>query len=369
MVGKMKALVSHTYNGNRFIGCLFLIGLTLLMTLDSSGADDKLEVGIKISPPFCIDNGDGTYSGLSIDLWEEVANREGWQYEYEVFAFDELLKAVESAEVDIAMAALTLTAERERVFDFSNPYFHSGLAIAVRSSTQSPWLSVIKSLFSWKFLLAAFALLSILASVGLIVWFVESRNNRDQFGGGVFRGVGNGIWWSAVTMTTVGYGDKTPATFLGRVIGLIWMFASVLFVSSMTAGIASSLTINQLGYSFESARDLAKVEVGVVGKSAGADFLDERRIPYDSYGNVTEAMNALSIGTIDAFVYDRPLLRHELRKGTYRDIILFPENMAEAYYAFALPVDSSIREKLNQQILDVCTSARWDRSKELYLGD
>ncbi|MGO2102628.1 MAG: ion channel [Psychroflexus halocasei] len=44
-------------------------------------------------------------------------------------------------------------------------------------------------------------------------------------------------------MTTVGYGDKSPLSLGGRIVGLIWMFMAVIILSSLTAGIASALTV------------------------------------------------------------------------------------------------------------------------------
>jgi CubicO group peptidase (beta-lactamase class C family) len=47
-------------------------------------------------------------------------------------------------------------------------------------------------------------------------------------------GIGIGIWWATVTMTTVGYGDKAPMTPGGRIVGLIWMFVGVITISGFT---------------------------------------------------------------------------------------------------------------------------------------
>ncbi|MFH7563901.1 MULTISPECIES: ion channel [Oceanimonas] len=44
----------------------------------------------------------------------------------------------------------------------------------------------------------------------------------------------------------MGYGDKAPVTFAGRLVGLIWMFAGMIMVASFTAAITSSLTVNNL---------------------------------------------------------------------------------------------------------------------------
>ena len=97
----------------------------------------------------------------------------------------------------------------------------------------------------------------------------EGRRNRDMFGAGAIKGIGHGIWWAAVTMTTVGYGDKAPQTLGGRIVAIIWMFASIILISSFTASITTSLTISELSGKVRGSRDLPTVRVGSVAQSEG----------------------------------------------------------------------------------------------------
>jgi voltage-gated potassium channel len=50
---------------------------------------------------------------------------------------------------------------------------------------------------------------------------------------------GTGIWWSLVTLTTVGYGDVVPTTIAGRLVGVGLMLGGVLSLSLLTATVAS----------------------------------------------------------------------------------------------------------------------------------
>jgi voltage-gated potassium channel len=51
----------------------------------------------------------------------------------------------------------------------------------------------------------------------------------------------NAVWWSIVTMTTVGYGDISPVTAGGRIIGTVVMFLGIGILGTVTATLASLL--------------------------------------------------------------------------------------------------------------------------------
>jgi voltage-gated potassium channel len=66
----------------------------------------------------------------------------------------------------------------------------------------------------------------------------------------------DGLWWALVTITTVGYGDITPLTNLGRIIASSLMIMGIGFIATITAAVSSyfissfsdkELTINELG--------------------------------------------------------------------------------------------------------------------------
>ena len=64
--------------------------------------------------------------------------------------------------------------------------------------------------------------------VGNLIWLAERRRNADQFPRQYLKGVGNGMWFALVTLTTVGYGDRAPLSKTGRAIAGVWMVMSLL---------------------------------------------------------------------------------------------------------------------------------------------
>lgn len=104
---------------------------------------------------------------------------------------------------------------------------------------------MLARLISPAFLTVVAGLLALLIAIGVLIWLAERRTNA-QFRQKPLFGIGAGLWWSAVTMTTVGYGDKAPTTGLGRVIALVWMFAGLIVISTFTVAITTNLTVNKL---------------------------------------------------------------------------------------------------------------------------
>jgi len=73
------------------------------------------------------------------------------------------------------------------------------------------------------------------------MWLAERRHN-PEFPRGYIGGIDDAVWWSAVTVTTVGYGDKTPKSPMGRVLGIIWMFIGISLCSILTGHMATRIT-------------------------------------------------------------------------------------------------------------------------------
>jgi voltage-gated potassium channel len=68
----------------------------------------------------------------------------------------------------------------------------------------------------------------------VLVRTFELREDNDQF-----ESFWDGIWWAIVTMTTVGYGDKSPTTGPGQAVAVILMWTSIILISFFTATISS----------------------------------------------------------------------------------------------------------------------------------
>lgn len=334
---------------------------------DAASKAAPLVVGIKHAPPFVIKQEDSQWSGISVELWLHLADEMGMAYRFEENDLAGLLEGLENGQLNAAVGALTVTSERARVMDFSHPFYTSGLSIAVSTQPANAWLGVLKGFFTWQFVSVALALLLLLLVIGVLVWLSERKRNQ-QFGGPPIHGIGSGLWWSAVTMTTVGYGDKSPVTIGGRLVALVWMFASIIIISSFTAAITSSLTVGQLAIGITGPQDLHGARTGTVAESSSEGYLQGRYLSYKAFKNVGEGLAALAAGDIDAFVYDQPLLQYLAKTQFPGELDILPNTFRRQDYAIALPQHSALKEPLDQHLLQLLELDAWQKQLARYLG-
>lgn len=348
-----------------------LILATLLFGLFSpSLSAEPLRVGIKTAAPFAMQDEQGEWSGISVDLWREAANSMGQDWRFIPMSnVGELVHGLAAGELDVAVGALSVTAEREAIIDFSHPFYNAGLGIATRSG-EAGLFKTLGALFSWQFFSAVSILFILLLAVGVLIWLLERHKNPDQFGskhhGG---GIAAGFWWSAVTMTTVGYGDKAPVTAAGRIIAVIWMFAGIITISGFTAAIAAVFTVQSLNTLVSGPEDLDKVSVVTVAESTGAEWLRSESIRASQKPSAEAAIKAVAGGQAGAAVYDAPILRYLIQESGVTNVEVLNNTIVPEDYAFGLQQNSPLRQALNMAILRRTETAAWAQGVADYLGE
>ena len=77
---------------------------------------------------------DGKYTGFDIDLWDAIAKEAGLQYELRPMDFNGIIPGLQTRNLDVALAGITIRDDRKKVIDFSDPYYESGLAVMVSTN-------------------------------------------------------------------------------------------------------------------------------------------------------------------------------------------------------------------------------------------
>ncbi|TWT31202.1 Cyclic nucleotide-gated potassium channel [Posidoniimonas corsicana] len=342
---------------------------------ESNAEARTVAVAVRDAPPFSMKNAQGEWTGICVDLLREVqaeiraAGREV-TIDYREMGLDELLDAVERGKVDMGAGAITLNYERELRMDFTHPFYSSGLGIAVGANQRDQgWLGIASAVISPTFMKVVAALLAALLISAVAVYFFERRGNPEQFGGGPARGIGSGLWWAAVTLTTVGYGDKAPKTLPGRLIGLVWMFAGLFIIASFTASVTSVLTVTQLKTGISGPGDLPSVRVATVEGSTAESYLRNRGIVPELFSGAADALGALRQERVAAVVYDEPILRYQINQADAPGLHVLPVTFEPQEYAFPIPDGSPLRERINQSLLRTTSQPGWREVLNGYLGE
>lgn len=114
------------------------VGALLAGAVPAAAANDgeKFVIGTDTTfAPFEFTNADGDLVGIDMDLLRAIAKDQGFEVEIRQLGFDAAVQALQSNQVDAVMAGMSITEEREKTFDFSEPYFTSGIQLGVLESS------------------------------------------------------------------------------------------------------------------------------------------------------------------------------------------------------------------------------------------
>ena len=359
-----------------------LIAITLAVCLVGAGArssassakrapDEPLRVAVYDVPPYGSVDAEGLFSGASVDLWRRVAEDLHLTYRFIAVAqMGDVITGVERGQFDAAIGAITITPDRLAHVEFTYPAHRSGVAVALPKQTGPiaavmSYVAVVRELGSLIVLT-----LGLLVLIGALMWVFERRrrlaaNPHER----AVTSLSDGIYWAAVTMTTVGYGDVTPLTRVGRFIAVLWMLVSLALISLLTTSLVARMTADAVTSApIARTSDLEGKRLAAVADSSGAEFLDEQHLRYTKYANLKDALASLVRGKSDAVVNSVGTLEYAI--STYfSGVIPMPNGtLAPSYMAFALPPNSPLKKPLDRALIEITASASWRALEPRYFG-
>ncbi|MDX2081306.1 MAG: transporter substrate-binding domain-containing protein [Terrimicrobiaceae bacterium] len=344
--------------------------LVLLASVTWASAAESLRVGIHDKPPYAVKKEDGTWEGLAVDLWTEIATRTGITYSFVELPFDQLLTGLTDGRIDAAVGEVAVNSERARSVDFTQPYLDTSVGVVVRANSWHPdWSGLAADFLNWTLVQVLLAIVAGMFVVSLIIWWLERHHHVGHFRGGL-HGFGSALWFTAVTMTTVGYGDKTPSTFSGRIVSFFWMLVGVLLIGAFTAAVASTVAAAKVNESVTSAGDLRRLVAGVMSGSDAQQILVENGVPGRPFPTIEDALAALADKRVDAVVADRTSLtwlmqHHDSFAGEFR---LTPIQLRQTFLAIPMRRGLEPADAINLALLDAVSSPEWRASLRRWLG-
>ncbi|XP_073230062.1 uncharacterized protein [Porites lutea] len=116
-----------------------------------------------------------------------------------------------------------------------------GMAYIINTNTQDDVPNaVLNNIISCWPAVTLFIVITYLS--GLLVWAVESPCNPQDFPSSFTKGVPEGFYWAFVSTTTVGYGDRAPISFMGRILAIVVILTGLVLFSLVNGILATSIT-------------------------------------------------------------------------------------------------------------------------------
>jgi len=341
----------------------FIVGAFTVAAQDLPVQVREVNIVTRVLPPMVIER-DKALTGFSIELMDEIANRLKFRVSYRVAPdVQALLEDIGARRADIGISAVSITAAREAEFDFSQPMLNAGLQIMTRgqsAAARNPLVDIMRLLMSW----ASLAWLGIAALLILIpahlIWFLERRHP-----GGIIPtakyipGIFHALYWAAGTLVT--QGEANPKQVFARIIALLWMFTGVVFVALYTAQLTATLTVQQIYGSISGPEDLAGKRVATTAGSTAANALRDLRAKTVEVRQISEAYEALHNHTVDAVVFDAPVLLYYAANEGRGRVQIIGAPFRKEDYGIVFPRASSLRSEVNVSLLRMREDGTYQR--------
>ncbi|MCY4424251.1 MAG: glycine betaine/L-proline ABC transporter substrate-binding protein ProX [Acidimicrobiaceae bacterium] len=340
--------------------------------LDEAAPGGTLTVAARALPPFVIYE-NRSYSGFEVELVRLVAAKLG--RDVEIYAVDTVAKQIDDVGRGVAhvgLGGVAITESREEAVDFSLPVLDSGLTILAPTEDSRGIADRILSFFDaisssdLPWLLVVFGVAVLVAAH--LIWWLERHSNPD-FAVPYRRGIWDSFYWSVVTMSTVGYGDKVARGTRGRVLALVWIALGTLVFASFTAAIASSLAVSELRSGISGPSDLPGRRVATVTHSAGETYLPSIGVGPVLVEDIDDAYALLSAGEVDVVVFDAPVLQfHAAREGAGEVAAVGADFQRVQYGMMVSEDDPELRESIDLALLDLIENGVYQRLHDAWFG-
>lgn len=338
---------------------LFLI----LLPLFSFGQENShiQRVGVFLAPPFVIQNEDGTLSGVTIELWNEIAKRNNLFFDYKIYPnnINKLIEEIQADSLDFGMASITISSERERYVDFSQPYYSTYMTVASSMKQKSSVSVIIETFFSWEFAKSVLMFVFVLFVFGAASYFLERRHN-EYFNDNIGKGLFDAFYFQVMQFSTVGFGDIYAKSTVGKLLTIFTILLYMLIGAALIGQMSTALTVNHFESGIESIYDLKKLKTGTIKSSTSQTFLDEHNIKYYQYNSVSNGLIAIESEELDALMYDRPVLKYYLNGMQNDEINLLDEDFgAQQHYGIMMKHRNPLKEKINIDLLHITETDSW----------
>lgn len=278
-----------------FVNLVVFVGCPLPKLFKCPG---EIYIGWKETPPYVVYNETADLvTGPVVDILEKglvkcCRNNVTLVYSAQFFEYITLVENSLNSSLDIVLPIRTA------------PDKENFLAFPFVSLVESPG-SVLYNLRKGsagtaikKSIAASLPLVSLLIvwviNVGVAFWIAEilpQKYGEDRTFKEMLKELWEGIWWSFITLATVGYGDILPTRLLSRIICYMWLLCSSVAIAAYTATVTSVL----VSECFSAELDITGSEIGVIRGSKEHKLIVQKNGFPQAYTDVSQFIHALNV--------------------------------------------------------------------------
>ncbi len=318
-------------------------------------------------PPFTFFEDGKPVRGFSIDLWNEIARSIGREYRYQpADSFKDMLDQVGDRRADMAVANISITAEREQYLDFSLPIYDSGLKVMIRAENGQP--SLLQLFWDSGAVHLIVGATLILLIVAHLMWWLEGGKQpyfRKEWPGGVW----DAFWWAFIIVTMGGFELERPRGRVSRVLAVFWIIVGLFFISTFTAKITTALTVGELSSSISGWQDLGKRKVGVPKGTTMEAFAIKHGLNAVTFDDFQQALQALQKNRVFAILADAPVAEYYASQVSGGEVVTVGATFAPDKIGIALQQNSPLREAVNRALLQIIEDGRYNEIRRRYFGE
>ena len=347
----VQNIIRNKTNQGLLVFVIVLLGFASFVTAQEPRGEEVLRIVVKEVEPFVFVEPTGC-RGYSIDLWNEIAKQLNVRSEFDVKAtVADMLRSLQENKADAAIAAITITAEREAVVDFTHAIYSSGLRIAIPSRIAPTWIATLSKFLSIDFLAMLGTLIFLTFLAANLLWFFERSVNAECFPKSYAAGLSEAVWWSIATIITGGCENKSPVSILGRLVAIAWMLGSIILVASFTATLSAQMTTEAITGTIAGPEGIPGRVIATLEGTNVVQSLKNRDARVVECASLEDAFLIVGSGRAEAVVFDNPMLAYTINQSNRSPVRLIGPLFEHQSYGIALPTGSPLRERINIAIL------------------
>ncbi len=292
----------------------------------------------------------GVFGGISVDLWSEIANRIGVDYQFNYLSedVDNGLKLLSENKLDVVIGAITPTYYRSKMVDLSQPYIRDPIGAAVSVQKNSNFMKTLMTDTGLKFLVLLAALILMYALYSLFLWYFEkdtSEQSPKKDMRSVFRTV----------LHKIIFNEKldVPQSVGGQVIHFSWMKGYVILSSLAYAIFISFFTVSAIQSNLKD--DIYgsphTIFVGIEG-NAPYRYAVQKGLHVIAVQNRDKAFKVLLSGEASALIDASIIAENYIIKNNLTDKLkMYEYPLQNSSFVMAMPYGSRWRIEIDRTVL------------------